>query len=189
MYVQVAWVVCRGQAPSRVLNTVIVKRECGTVLGVMLYRSWNRPNNISFCCFVVSSMQKLKHEVVCIRVQGRGCVVWSVGLQFFGFRVSCFTFSFGVLSSSRTYQFLKIGYEIQAVMTGEGTCSGDSCSHARKPYTPPRRSYSPRHPASGRSDPFKNPLYSPLQTRPNPERTSAPPPAMEGGLVQPDHPA
>ena len=29
---------------------------------------------------------------------------------------------------------------------------------------------SPRHPASGRSDPFKNPLYSPLQSRPPPPR-------------------
>ena len=47
---------------------------------------------------------------------------------------------------------------------------------------------SPRHPASGRSDPFRNPRYSPLQTHLSLGRTSPPPPAMVGGLVQPDHP-
>ena len=86
-------------------------------------------------------MQKHIHDVVCIQVQGRRCVVWSVGLHVLGFRVSCFTFRLGVLSSSRTYQFLKIGYEIQAVLTRGGTCSGDSGSHAHKHYTRPGRSY------------------------------------------------
>ena len=45
--------------------------------------------------------------------------------------------------------------------------------------------YSPRHPASGRSDPFKNPLLPLPQLQPG----HPPPPAMVGGLVQPDHPA
>ena len=43
---------------------------------------------------------------------------------------------------------------------------GHGCSGHRMLLAHER--YSPRHPASGRSDPFKNPLYSPLQTRPPP---------------------
>ena len=47
---------------------------------------------------------------------------------------------------------------------------------------------SPRHPASGRSDPFKNPLYSPLQTHLS-LATPLPPAPCHGGWPSPARPS
>ena len=44
-------------------------------------------------------------------------------------------------------------------------------------------------PASGRSDPFKNPLYSPLQTRLSLATPPPPPPPCHGGWPSPARPS